>query len=365
MPFPTEDQAWNDTLLYLLERRRPGERTLAPDEFTDELPFVRPYSQHDMQEAPAFAWVVVHKGMTEALGAPFLHRVPDWSVPVYANEVFVIFAREPGATMADLSDTDHVKSLFAGLPPDAGIAMPSPAPLPASPVPAPPGPEAAQAPAPPQPMPAPPPPTSPATQATAMPDGLAQLRQQEVLRLLREHVGDRAGQRVLDLGAGEGRFATVFAEAQVLGVERDAGAVERARASHAGLPNFRFTAADPTAVLAEAPFDATLVIDTLPEREDAAVALLAAAAAATRPDGLLFVSADNADALGRRAPGGVTLATLSAWVRAAGFRPLRAEGAVLPWGAAPDGSMLDALRELGRLAGPAYAQCIVLVARRG
>jgi SAM-dependent methyltransferase len=360
MPFPTEDQAWNDTLLYLLERRRPGERTLAPDEFADELPFVRPYSQHDAQEPPAYAWVVVHKGLTGALGAPFLHRLPDWSMPVYANDVFVVFAREPGVATADLSDTDHVKSLFASLPADAGIPMPPPAPVVSLPV----------AVAPPLPLPAEPEPAPPSPPPAAAPlareaDGLDRLRQQEVLRLLREHVGDRTGQRVLDLGAGRGRFATVFSEAQVLGIEADAEAVEQARAGHAGLPNFRFTAADLTAPLREPPFDATLLIDSLPEDEDAAAGLLAAAAAATRSGGLLFVSADNSDALGRRAPGGVTLAALTAWVRAAGFRPLRAEGVVLPWGAPADDSLLDALRELGRLAGPAYAQGIVLVARRG
>jgi len=131
MPFPTDDRAWNDTLLYLLERRRPGERTLAPDEFADELPFVRPYSQRDGRDEPSYAWAVVHKGMTDTLGAAFLRSLPGWAVPVFANDVFVVFAREPGFAMTDLSDSDHVKSLFASLP-DGEAAAPAEPPAAAS-----------------------------------------------------------------------------------------------------------------------------------------------------------------------------------------------------------------------------------------
>ncbi|MBC9178910.1 hypothetical protein, partial [Pseudoroseomonas ludipueritiae] len=133
MPFPTDDRAWNDTLLYLLERRRPGERTLAPDEFADELPFVRPYSQQNSGEEPAYAWVVVHKGMVPRLNADFMRDLTSWSVPVFANEVFVVFAREPGFAMSDVSDSNHAKALLNTLPKRDAEPAAEPAPAPAEP----------------------------------------------------------------------------------------------------------------------------------------------------------------------------------------------------------------------------------------
>ena len=379
MPFPTDDRAWNDTLLYLLERRRPGERTLAPDEFADELPFVRPYSQRDGRDEPSYAWAVVHKGMTETLGAAFLRSLPGWAVPVFANDVFVVFAREPGFAMTDLSDSDHVKSLFASLP-DGEAAAPAEPPAAAPEAPAAPAAEEALAEADepsdgPEPEQPPTPRPAPTAPRPAPAGGLDRLREQEIARLLRDHVGDASGLRVLDLGCGAGRFGHVFAEAKVVGVDADAAAIDDARARHAGLPNFRFVAAAPDGALGEAPFDATLLVDSLPAQPDEAARWLDAAAAATRPGGLLFLSAPNRTALDRlgspATATGHSLEDVTGLLRAAGFRPLRAEGVVLPWpapiaeGGAGQDAMLEALRELGRLAGPAYAQAFVVVARRG
>lgn len=378
MPFPTDDRAWNDTLLYLLERRRPGERTLAPDEFTDELPFVRPYSQQNSGEEPAYAWAVIHKGMVERLSADFMRDLTSWSVPVFANEVFVVFAREPGFAMTDVSDSDHVKSLLDVLPkrdampalepaPAAAEAEPEPA-LPDEPAPAVFEPVAAS----PSPMPAP---ASAAVSPAPRPDAVERLRQQEVLRLLRDMVADVPGQRVLDLGCGTGRFAGIFTESRVLGVDIAAERVEQAQAAHAGLPNFRFMAADPAGLeLSEPAFDAVLLVDALPQGVDAAASLLARAAAHLRPGGLLFLSLDNREALHQRiarlsgtaAESGLTLAEATGMLRAAGFQPLRADGVLLPVaGDVQDEGILDSLRELGRLVGPAHAATMVLLARRG
>jgi SAM-dependent methyltransferase len=393
MPFPTDDRAWNDTLLYLLERRRPGERTLAPDEFADELPFVRPYSQQDGGDEPAYAWVVVHKGMLDRVNSDFMRDLTSWSVPVFANEVFVVFAREPGFAMSDVSDSNHAKSLLNVLPkredaapakPEAAqpepVAAPAPAPAPVPPPAPQPQPQAVP-PAPPAPVaqpvraPAPAPIAPVAAPAKPPAGGLRRLRQQEVQRLLRDSVADQPGQRVLDLGCGAGRFTGVFTEARVLGVDRSAELVEQARAAHAGLPNFRFQQGDPaTLEVSEAPFDAVLLVDALPEGLEAAAGMLARAATHLRPGGLLFLSVDNSDALHRRvarlsgaAPGGgFTLPQMMGMLRAAGFQPLRAEGVLLPLvGDVQDEGILDSLRELGRLAGPAHAEAIVLLARRG
>jgi SAM-dependent methyltransferase len=383
MPFPTDDRAWNDTLLYLLERRRPGERTLAPDEFADELPFVRPYSQQHSGEEPAYAWVVIHKGLVGKLDAGFMRDLTSWSVPVFANEVFVVFAREPGFGMSDVSDSNHAKALLNVLPkrdaapaepePEAAAPQPEPEPEPEPSIE--PEPEAIH-PEPPRADPAPPPAPRPAVRPAPVAGGaLERLRQQEVARLLREMVADVPGQRVLDIGCGSGRFAGVFTESKVLGVAPTAEQVEQAQATHAGLPNFRFTLADPASLeLSEPAFDAVLLVDALPQGVDAAAGLLARAATHLRPGGLLFLSLDNGEALHRRiarlsgtaAEAGFSLAEMTGMLRAAGFQPLRADGVLLPVaGDVQDEGILDSLRELGRLVGPAHAEAMVLLARRG
>jgi len=378
MPFPTDDRAWNDTLLYLLERRRPGERTLAPEPFVDELPFVRTYDQPKGDEEPHYAWVVVHKGMLDALDLGFLRQLPGWSVPVFANEVFVVFAREPEFAMTDLSDSDHVKSLFGQLPMDAAEAEAAAIPQPVE-VEQEPEPEQASA----QPALEPgelPVAAAPVAATAARPapavaptGALQRLRQDETQRLVGEYLGKLQGRRVLDLGCGLGRFASTMASAEVLGVDAAPDLIEDARAAHGGLPNFRFIAADPRKpLLGERPFDVTLLVDALSGPGADATALLENAASLTRPGGLLVVSAENRDALNRRvardsAGGGFTLAELTGMLRAAGFRPVRADGVVLPWTSGPgseDEDVLQALRELGRLAGPAYAQSIMVLASR-
>jgi SAM-dependent methyltransferase len=377
MPFPTDDRAWNDTLLYLLERRRPGERTLAPDEFADELPFVRPYSQQEGDE-PAYAWVVVHKGMVDRLNQDFVRDLTGWAVPVFANEVFVVFAREPGFAMGDVSESDHARSLLVTLPQRAPEPAAQPAPAP-EPAPAP----AAAPPAEPQPAPAAPtlaaepPAAAPVPPPAAPAGGLQRLRQQELRRLLREALRDAPGQRVLDLGCGSARLTGAFTEAEVLGLDRSPEVVAQAQAAHAGLPNYRFTVAEPADFEApSAAFDAVLLLDTLPAGMDEAAALLGRAASQLRPGGLLFLSLDNSEALHRRlarlagaAPqgNGFTLAEITGMLRAAGFRPLRADGVLLPvaGGDIQDDGILDTLRELGRLAGPAHADTMAILARRG
>ncbi len=375
MPFPTDDRAWNDTLLFLLERRRPGERTLAPDQFVDELPFVRTYGQPKGEDEPADAWTVIHKGMLDRLEAPFLQELGESDTPVFANEVFVVFARNPGAEAENLSESAHVRALFGLLgalstadKPEAPAAVaeeavvepplaPAPEPVPVAP-PAP----AAVAPA--------------AAAPAAAPRGRAglRLRQQEMLRLLAEYLGDVSRRRVVDLGCGLGRFRDVLASAEVLGIDAAPDLIEDARRAHADLPNFRFLATDPRKpALKEEPFEITLLADVLGKPGDDATALLESAAALTAPGGLLFVSVENSAALHHRVAqevpaAGFTFAELAGAVQAAGFRVVRADGAVLPWPTGPgseDDAVVAALCELGQLAGPSYAQTIVLLARKG
>src|SRR6516162_3868506 len=83
-------------------------------------------------------------------------------------------------------------------------------------------------------------------------------------RLFRE-AGIGPGQRVLDLGSGVGDVAILVAalvgpSGEVVGVERDARSIARARdrAAEAGLHNVSFTESDVSQIANDKPFDAAV-----------------------------------------------------------------------------------------------------------
>jgi len=83
-------------------------------------------------------------------------------------------------------------------------------------------------------------------------------------RMFRE-AGIGSGQHVLDLGSGMGDVALLAARlvgpsGEVVGIERDAGSIERARArvAEAGLSNIRFTQTDVNQIRSDQPFDAAV-----------------------------------------------------------------------------------------------------------
>jgi SAM-dependent methyltransferase len=88
-------------------------------------------------------------------------------------------------------------------------------------------------------------------------------------RFLLAHV--QAGQRVLDLGCGEGAFTAALADAGVdaVGVEVAARAVERARAAHPELA-FRHVPIDAPLPFEDASFDAVWVSEVLEHVADTA-----------------------------------------------------------------------------------------------
>ena len=101
------------------------------------------------------------------------------------------------------------------------------------------------------------------------------------------------GQRVLDLGSGLGDVAMLVARlvgpaGAVLGVERDAGSIARARArvAEAGLGNVSFTQSDVAEIPSDAPFDAAVgrfILMFLPDP----VGVLRSVAQRVRPGGVL------------------------------------------------------------------------------
>ncbi len=111
-------------------------------------------------------------------------------------------------------------------------------------------------------------------------------------RFFRE-AGIGPGQRVLDLGSGVGDVAMLAARlvgpsGGVLGVERDARSISRARArtSEAGLHNVRFTECDVAQVSSDSLFDAAVgryILQFLPDP----VAVLHSVSRLVRPGGVI------------------------------------------------------------------------------
>ncbi|MGO9258874.1 MAG: class I SAM-dependent methyltransferase [Bryobacteraceae bacterium] len=103
----------------------------------------------------------------------------------------------------------------------------------------------------------------------------------------------RPGLSVLDVGCGTGAITSGIAEAvgalgSVTGVDRDAGLLEIARRSHAGLPNLHFEPGDATTLTFRDRFDVVTAARTLQWIADPGQAVLRMSQAA-RPSGLLVV----------------------------------------------------------------------------
>jgi ubiquinone/menaquinone biosynthesis C-methylase UbiE len=111
-------------------------------------------------------------------------------------------------------------------------------------------------------------------------------------RLFRE-AGIGRGQRVLDLGSGVGDVAMLVAQivgpsGEVLGIERDASSIARAKArvAEAGLRNVSFTQTDVNQIVSEKPFDAAVgrfILMFLPDP----VSVLRSVVELVRPGGVL------------------------------------------------------------------------------
>ncbi|HXE62739.1 MAG TPA: methyltransferase domain-containing protein [Bryobacteraceae bacterium] len=101
------------------------------------------------------------------------------------------------------------------------------------------------------------------------------------------------GYRVLDIGCGSGAITVGIAKAvgprgSVVGVDRDEGLLEMARAENAGIPNLRFQSGDATSLAFGAEFDIVTAARTLQWIADPSLAI-SKMKQALRPGGLLVV----------------------------------------------------------------------------
>ena len=405
MSFPHDDKAWAATAEFLRGRLSATDRLMAPDPFRWVIPRAQRFAQARGQTPKGFDWVVVHKGELNQVPRPFLAALPAAAVPVFANEVFVVFASAPASDLADLSDTDHVRAFHANaeaLPPEAPLPAPAttwtrPAGIAAIRLPgAEPTPTVRSGPVGLSPVR---PAARPAQDPRDIPPrpwlapggvpGVARERafQDELDRLIADYLGGASGEAVLDIGCGGGRLGQAMAAAaQVTGIDIAPDALARARTRHAALPNFTFARMDAAKLaFADASFDTALMVDTIDTLSDAATALAEAARVLAR-GGRLLVTAPNRDSLPLRAmrrlalptPGrGFSAPELTGMLRAVGLTVTRSDGLFLsPGWALPgasgalapleeDPEFVEAARILGRRAGPDYALAFCLLARKG
>jgi FkbM family methyltransferase len=112
----TEDNYWSDAQRFLQQRIKPGETLMAPVRLKKEFMPLFPYSFSHSSDVNFFDWMLIHKGMVEKFHRPFLLSAIATFQPVFANEVFVILAKQEQGISAN---PKHLKPFLDQLHPAA------------------------------------------------------------------------------------------------------------------------------------------------------------------------------------------------------------------------------------------------------
>lgn len=121
--FPAEDPLWQETARFLAERAVPEDRILAPSTFREALPPFDDYAACDPEAE--YDWVILHKGRMPALGPKILSELAKNSTPVFANALFIIWARYPSFGLVDLRDQPEVEAVTRDLTGGWALETPS------------------------------------------------------------------------------------------------------------------------------------------------------------------------------------------------------------------------------------------------
>jgi FkbM family methyltransferase len=112
MSFPVQDKYWADTLEFIKPHVSNGEIITAPDDFRDEMDAGAffPYTTLGYMK-PALNWAILHKGQLDDIEPQILQDLMASLKPVFANEVFVVYARRPDLPAVDFRNP-HLASLL-------------------------------------------------------------------------------------------------------------------------------------------------------------------------------------------------------------------------------------------------------------
>lgn len=383
MSFPYDDPFWTSAATFLSTHASPSDRVLAPELFWRIVPVVSTYGTTFAPQPPVYDWMVLHKGELDLLERQFLSRIAQEAVPVFANEVFVIFAGAPEQDLAPVHDSEHVRAfeeIVKALPP---VQEP-----PAS--------------------------SAPLVIRNFSSMNSAELREAmnafwriggyeyvtlrdkvyyaEVDAYVDEFIADARDLDVLDLCCGDGRVIPKLQNARrVIGIDLSDEAVRLANERNQA-PNHSFQAMDAqNLAFADASFDLVLFVDAIEHVLDAEK-VFREIGRVTRPGGLLFVTVANRASLNQvmtRKMGFPEFKTNYQHIREfdmaetrrlfadAGFSIEREGGLFLfPYWGVPgvdqqvrhiidnDAEVVELHRLLGRAVGAEHAYCSVVLGRK-
>ncbi len=93
MPFPT-DSYWAPVRSLLEQYADPQDIILAPNDFLELFPNTYPYPASPWLKAEQLSFAVFHKGMLSEVAPKLAIDVLQAFQPVFANEVFVVYAKQ-------------------------------------------------------------------------------------------------------------------------------------------------------------------------------------------------------------------------------------------------------------------------------
>ncbi|MDX2212966.1 MAG: glycosyltransferase [Oculatellaceae cyanobacterium bins.114] len=111
MPFPLQDPYWMQARSFLERHAQPLDAILAPNEFLEFFPGTYHYNITYLLPARHFDFVVFHKAMLTEIELPLASAVVKQFRPVFANEVFVIYAQQSSVRIPK-EDEIHVQALL-------------------------------------------------------------------------------------------------------------------------------------------------------------------------------------------------------------------------------------------------------------
>ncbi len=106
MRFPVEDEQWLQARAFLEQHVQPLDAMLAPNEFLEFFPGTYPYQSSNQLPVDQFAFVAFHKGRLTEIDPSLVKQILRDFHPVFANAVFVLYAKTPLAEPIGLEQND-------------------------------------------------------------------------------------------------------------------------------------------------------------------------------------------------------------------------------------------------------------------
>lgn len=126
MGFPIDDQYWMQVRDVLAAQAQPTAAILAPNDFLEFFPGTYHYAVSSCFPAEHYSFVVFHKGMLDEIEPGLKQQVLQQFHPIFANQVFVVYAKHPPASPIDPAlDQKELQSLLDQVASSSSPAFPT------------------------------------------------------------------------------------------------------------------------------------------------------------------------------------------------------------------------------------------------